>query len=202
MIDIFTLPLPIELEGNTHPFIGSLGPDAAGRLTVQPLISIPPYFHSSVYNSLENYINRYIDLSIHDSRDGVQEDPETAQRTKKNVERLKKLLKDLATSLPEEKPHLWKPVLVHDDLSPWNILIESSSGKVSGITNWDYHSVQPAVLAAQYPPMLSYTGQSDPAFASSWTWWLGPRDECTKYRNTYENVRCFIRWRDGLLTKV
>ncbi|KAJ3517815.1 hypothetical protein NMY22_g13880 [Coprinellus aureogranulatus] len=74
----------------------------------------------------------------------------------------------------------------HDDLRLSNILLDPTSGEVTGIIDWEYHSVQPSVLVAEYPWWLNCTAQEDPRFSSSTNWWLSTIEECHHYRSMFE----------------
>ncbi|KAH6903396.1 phosphotransferase enzyme family-domain-containing protein [Coprinopsis sp. MPI-PUGE-AT-0042] len=165
MTDIFRLPLPgVDPQSSQ---IGSLVPDA-----------------------LDEFIDQYIALAIKEHQDATHgdEDSDMIKSSQNTLERLKILLRRLSAALPQDQPHLWRPVLSHDDLRSTNILVEPSSGSVTGIIDWEYHSVLPAVLVAEYPEWLSYAGQNDPRFASSWVLWHGDAEECSMYRREYERL--------------
>lgn len=84
-------------------------------------------------------------------------------------------------------------VLRHDDLNDRNILA-SDEGNITGIVDWEYHSVQPAILAVEYPPWLLYDGPFNPKFASVNTVWLDSADESARMCHLYEEVSLLGDW--------
>ncbi|KAL0573328.1 hypothetical protein V5O48_008626 [Marasmius crinis-equi] len=80
------------------------------------------------------------------------------------------------------------------DLDPCNILVDQESSVVTGIIDWEFNSVQPALLVAEYPSWLLYSGCFDPRFAGDTNWWFdGPR-ECAFHREMFEKVRSIIHF--------
>jgi len=55
-----------------------------------------------------------------------------------------------------DSEHL-RPVPVHEDLTAHNILC-NKSGEITGVIDWEFHAVKPAVLAVSYPPWTSHFG--------------------------------------------
>ncbi|KAG6812199.1 hypothetical protein H0H92_003935 [Tricholoma furcatifolium] len=89
----------------------------------------------------------------------------------------------------ENARSLLRGVFSHDDLNDQNILVDEY-GRVSGIVDWEYHSITPAFLAASYPPWLSYDGRLDPRFAEpNWTVWLDRKEQINSLREYYSEVR-------------
>ncbi|KAH6901024.1 phosphotransferase enzyme family-domain-containing protein [Coprinopsis sp. MPI-PUGE-AT-0042] len=188
MTEIFRLPLPgVDPQSSQ---IGSLVPELSGKLRMGPRIFLPELSPLTVHDGLDEFIDQYIALAIKEHQDAIHgdEDSDMIKSSQNTLERLRVLLRRLSTALPQDQPHLWRPVLSHDDLRSTNILVDPSSGAVTGIIDWEYHSVLPAVLVAEYPEWLSYTGQNNPRFASSWTLWHGDAEECAMYRGEYERL--------------
>jgi hypothetical protein len=77
---------------------------------------------------------------------------------------------------------------VHDDPNYSNILIDES-GRICGIVDWEFHALQPAILAASYTPWLEYDGCEDPRFCPDNTWWLESRAESKRLCGIFEEVR-------------
>jgi len=69
-----------------------------------------------------------------------------------------------------------------------NILVDKS-GSITGVVDWEYHVLHPAVLAASYPPWLSYEGCNDPRFVDpKQTFWLDSPEESKRLRDLYLKV--------------
>jgi hypothetical protein len=61
----------------------------------------------------------------------------------------------------ELKGHVEGIRIVPNDM---NILVDKGS-HVTGVIDWEYQTLQPAVVAADYPQWLSYDARCDPHFA-------------------------------------
>ncbi|OJT04249.1 hypothetical protein TRAPUB_5039 [Trametes pubescens] len=146
------LPLVPELrcaiEGphpGTYPYAviemlpGTMLMNAFGRL---------PY-SAKVYDTLEDFIDFFFQRKL--QSDSIGTDEELRRRNEKVLARLAsevaRILKRLASQAYR------RCVLTHDDLHPTNILV-SDSGALTGVIDWEYQSVLPAVLAVTYPPFL------------------------------------------------
>ena len=86
-----------------------------------------------------------------------------------------------------------RSALVHDDLHEGNILVDEATGVVTGIVDWECHSVAPRCLAARYPHWLRYDGVHDPRFAVPGTFWLETAHESARLNSLFERVRVLIR---------
>ncbi|PIL32993.1 hypothetical protein GSI_05111 [Ganoderma sinense ZZ0214-1] len=74
----------------------------------------------------------------------------------------------------------------HDDLNETNVPLVSSNGHITGIIDWEYHSVLPVVLAAEYPRYLRYDGIYDPRFTLEENgWWTARPEDAAKLRAIY-----------------
>nr|POE94651.1 altered inheritance of mitochondria protein 9, mitochondrial [Quercus suber] len=71
-----------------------------------------------------------------------------------------KLLNDYSTLtphlLPKSPSHPFNtPTLRHPDLTPSNVFVDPSTGRVSCLIDWQHAVIQPQVLAAGYPPAFA-----------------------------------------------
>ena len=101
---------------------------------------------------------------------------------KRHTERV---LTDLLSS--PSAPTLLRCVLVHRDLNDMNILVDKN-GSITGVVDWEYQALQPAVLTASYPPWLSYDGCNGPHLANKQTFWLENPKESKRLRDLYLKV--------------
>ncbi|THU84497.1 hypothetical protein K435DRAFT_783734 [Dendrothele bispora CBS 962.96] len=185
--------------------IGSISPDGCGASTLMPRISIKEYSPDTIFDTLEQYIESLVELAR--AFRLKHEDSETYAVTCINLDRLLHLLRNgaLLQGL-EDKPHLLRSALKHDDLlRPFNVLLDPESGNVSGIVDWEHHSVLPAVLVAEYPCWLIYDGCFDLEFvdpppssklkqnSTLQKFWVGGVEECRHYRVLYDN---FVKAKD------
>ena len=85
-------------------------------------------------------------------------------------------------------PTLLRCVLVHRDLNDTNILVDKN-GSITGVVDWEYQVLHPGILAASYPPWLSYDGCDDPRFVDpKQTFWLDSPKESKRLRDLYSKV--------------
>ncbi len=110
---------------------------------------IPRRGAPQVYDTLEDFIDFFFQRKL--QSDSIGTDEELRRRNEKVLARLAsevaRILKRLASQAYR------RCVLTHDDLHPTNILV-SDSGALTGVIDWEYQSVLPAVLAVTYPPFL------------------------------------------------
>ncbi|EKM51100.1 uncharacterized protein PHACADRAFT_177794 [Phanerochaete carnosa HHB-10118-sp] len=78
--------------------------------------------------------------------------------------------------------------LSHDDLGDTDVIVNERTGEVSGIVDWEFHSVVPRVMAAHYPSWLRYDGVCDPKYAAEGKWWLSSREESVQMLALFEEV--------------
>lgn len=186
---LFKIPVP-TVERAPVLKIGTLTPDAHGGYHMSPLISLLES-HTTIYRTVEEYIDGLIDATFKkliqiNTSESTQDKPPISRA---HLERLGRLLRTELSSLPKNLEYMWRPVLRHDDAREANVLLDPESGRVTGIIDWEFHSVQPAVLAVHYPPFLNFDGPDDPRFAPPGTYWMADFDELRQSRKLYEQVR-------------
>ena len=151
---------------------------------IVPLVSIIPDFtFSRVFESLEEYMFALVELKRKSDRVGT----DALSKASAN-----KVLDHLAAKLPAifrrlASPNYRRCVLSHDDLNETNILLDNH-GRITGIVDWEYHSVRPIVLAAQYPCWLRYDGIYDPRFAVAEKWWTASPEDAARLRGVFAQV--------------
>jgi Ser/Thr protein kinase RdoA (MazF antagonist) len=79
----------------------------------------------------------------------------------------------------------------HEDFIEHNVFI-NGEGLITGVIDWEFHMVKPAVLAAAYPFWIRYDGTSDPRFVDregqfSSFWTASPVD-AKRLRQEYDAV--------------
>lgn len=202
---LFKIPVP-TVERAPVLKIGTLTPDAHGGYHMSPLISLLES-HTTIYRTVEEYIDGLIDATFKkliqiNTSESTQDKPPISRA---HLERLGRLLRTELSSLPKNLEYMWRPVLRHDDAREANVLLDPESGRVTGIIDWEFHSVQPAVLAVHYPPFLNFDGPDDPRFAPPGTYWMADFDELRQSRKLYEQIiektdpdmyECLVRGRN------
>ncbi|OJT04252.1 hypothetical protein TRAPUB_5042 [Trametes pubescens] len=103
------------------------------------------------------------------------------------------VLARLATELTAICARLAQPahrrcVLVHDDLSHFNVLVDTE-GSLTAIVDWEFASVLPAVVAVDYPDFLRDDGLWSPKYGQEGAsfWMASPQDAAT-LREFYREV--------------
>lgn len=182
VLALFRIPVP----ENDRLRIGTLLHDSSGVSSIIPRIYVGYYSPESVHETVEDYLGCFIDSATNYKRP-LEKDKHIFARSCTMLQRLKKHLVSIWQALPTG-PRLRRLALKHDDLRLSNILLDPSSGAVTGVIDWEYHSVQPSVLAVEYPWWLDFAGQDDPRFASSSTWWHCTQEEGHHYRQLFEQV--------------
>ena len=135
--------------------IGTLCP-AGDTLYVIPRIAVRErYCADRVYATLEEFVGALAEQK----RQTVFLSPTTHTV----IDRLVATLPEVCARLADNASR--RLVLVHDDLNETNILVDAH-GEVTGIIDWEFHSLLPAVLAAQYPRWIRYDSIYDPRTTS------------------------------------
>ena len=149
------------------------------------------FYPSRVFDTLEELIHSLLLAKRESERIGSDD----ASRA-----RAYKVLDRLAAKLPSIFKRLSSSIyrrciLSHDDLNETNVLVESD-GRIS-VVDWEFHSVRPVVLAAQYPRWLRYGGVEDPGFGLGEKWWVSSPDDAARLRGIYAEVSafCYITYR-------
>lgn len=101
---------------------------------------------------------------------------------------LEVLHKSAASSMRAIAAFTQRCTLSHDDLTDADVTIDERTGEVSGIIDWEYHSVVPRAMAARYPSWLRHDGVYDPKYAVNGKWWLSSRDESAEMLALFEKV--------------
>ncbi|KAI0327324.1 hypothetical protein GY45DRAFT_1437050 [Cubamyces sp. BRFM 1775] len=154
------------------------------KMSVIPRVAIAPAKTSSkVYDSLEAYVASQIEM-----RKRSLEDQDEATRTRglRVLDRIVKMLPSIYAHLSRSAHR--RCTLVHDDLSPVNVLMDAE-GNITGVLDWEYQSIMPAVLAVEYPTCIRYDGMHDPRYTPTLevenTWWLVGPEDAPKLREAY-----------------
>ncbi|KAG5635409.1 hypothetical protein H0H81_011387 [Sphagnurus paluster] len=141
----------------------------------------------NVFKNIGQYIDFFFEVKRNSpfiGRDGSGQVHIHLHELHQHVDRLlADLLSNAATN-----PTLLHCVISHCDLNDMNILVDESSGHISGIVDWEYQILQPACLAAEYPPWLLYDCL-DPRFTDvTRTLWLDSLGESRRLRELYLQI--------------
>uniref|UniRef100_P9WEI0 Clavilactone A biosynthesis cluster protein Y n=1 Tax=Ampulloclitocybe clavipes TaxID=56467 RepID=CLAY_AMPCV len=177
VLELFRLDVPQRI-GTTIPSNPGDGLDVRPKIGKQYSLSA-----DRVFDTLEEYMRHLFSLKRKSKSIGDGDtDKARAYSTLTTLEDLVNVhLKSLTS------PSLRRCVLMHDDLHDANILVDIH-GNITGVLDWEFHSIQPAVLAVGYPAWLSYDDTNDPRFASSSVWWVVGRQESIELRRQYAMI--------------
>lgn len=148
-----------------------------------------------VYSTLEDWLASMVaaklaSASEYDDDDNADPDSHVRLRRERVLERLGTAL--AAFCARAVRPAHRRCVLAHDDLSHTNVLA-TPEGAIAAVVDWEYASVRPAILAAEYPRYLRYDGIFDPKYPFNKGGWylVSPEDAaslCELYREV--SVAC------------
>ncbi|TBU49293.1 hypothetical protein BD309DRAFT_882618 [Dichomitus squalens] len=166
--------------------IGTLCP-AGDALDVTPRAVIrESYCADKVYATLEDFAHALVEQR----RRAAPLSPGASAA----IDRVAALLPG-ACSRVAESPFR-RSILVHEDLNETNVLV-GAQGEVAGIVDWEFHSVLPAVLAAQYPRWIRYDGALDPRSGAGGTmakYWLASPGDAARLRDAFAQ---YVKDRDA-----
>lgn len=158
-LDLFRIDAPNGI-GSVSSF--KLIADArSGKPILGPYI-LPSGLHtpSTVFQSIEEYFKWLISVKKTLAVVGTMKpDLDEAQATLKRLENL------VSESV---MLYLRRGVPSHEDFSAQNVFI-NGKGLITGVIDWEFHMVKPAVLAAAYPSWIRYDGIADPRFVDKKT---------------------------------
>jgi hypothetical protein len=163
--------------------IGTLVPSiSSDSADVIPRIGVQRFRATRVYEDIQQYIAFLFELK--------KNSPVIGGDDGGHIDELRRHVDGVLAVLPPKpiSPSLFRCVLAHNDLNEMNILVDES-GRITGVVDWEYQTLQPAILAADYPPWLSYDGCCDPRFADpKQTFWLDSPKESERLRDLYLQV--------------
>ena len=112
-------------------------------------------------------------------------DLDEAQITLKQLESL------ISESVSGYDAELLRGVPSHQDFSAHNVFI-NGEGLITSIIDWEFHIVKPAVLAADYPAWIRYSGTADPRFVDKMSqfssFWMASPVDAKRLRQEYDAV--------------
>ncbi|KAI0672593.1 hypothetical protein C8Q78DRAFT_990976 [Trametes maxima] len=163
-----------------------------GKMDVIPMSGLrtaPKVFHT-----LEEYVSYLLD----DQQYYLEKQADATTRTLGTalLTRIKAELPALYASLARSPQVHRRCVLMHDDPTPMNFLMDATSGRLTGVVDWEYQSVLPAVLAVGYPFCIRYDGARGPEYPPPSSsqglkqhWCVSPEDAETLRTVYSEHVR-------------
>ncbi|EIW53791.1 uncharacterized protein TRAVEDRAFT_24002 [Trametes versicolor FP-101664 SS1] len=142
-----------------------------------------------VYATLEDWLASMVAAKLasasgSDDNNDTDLDPHVRLRRERVLERLGTALAVFCARAV--RPAHRRCVLAHDDLNHANILA-TPEGTIAAVIDWEYASVRPAIVAAEYPRYLRYNGIFDPKYPFNKVGWylVSPEDAaslCELYR--------------------
>lgn len=176
-IQLFRLEVPQK--------IGSI---LASHDNSQPHDMKPPYHVSFSAPHTFDDIMEYVDYLI-DARKSAMT---TLGGDNGHLDELHGHIRAIYADVKSENPDmsaLLRCAFVHADLvNPQNVLV-TPEGDISGIIDWEFHLIHPAILAVEYPAWLLYDGIFDPRSAKvDLTIWLDSPEESARLRVLYKEV--------------
>ncbi|KAI0633933.1 hypothetical protein C8Q77DRAFT_710875 [Trametes polyzona] len=178
-VELFRLEVPQQ--------IGTLEISKDGALNVIPWKTINHgQCATEIFETLEDFIDYLIQRKLNSN--AIGSDPTSRARGKQVLALLTSKLQPILSQL--NKPSHRRCVLTHDDLNQTNILVDSLSGDITGLIDWEFQSVRPAVLAANYPPCVQYHGLGgDPRLDDEdGVFWTTSPQDATRLRALYAEV--------------
>ncbi|KAG2014994.1 hypothetical protein CC2G_008309 [Coprinopsis cinerea AmutBmut pab1-1] len=190
MIKLFRIGVPQGVYGSLLP-CEPTSDNTLGEADVTPRFSLPYLSPSTTFTTFDSHIDAFASLELKLKKS--IESAEAYAQSRITINRLTNLIKSLYAQLPADQ-HLHRMVLKHDDLHVLKVYLDPSSGNVKEIPDWEHHSLQPGVLAAEYPEWLRFEGHLDPRFGTQCMWWMASEDESALLREVYE---VFVKEKDA-----
>ena len=170
---MFRLEVPQDRIGTLCP--AGDAPEVIPRIAVRER-----YCADKVYATLEEFVGALAEQK--------RQTTPLFSTTHAIIDRLVATLPEVCASLAVNASR--RLVLVHDDLNETNILVDAH-GEVTGIIDWEFHSLLPAVLAAQYPRWIRYDGAYNPQIPSDGKtekYWLASPEDSARLRGAFAEV--------------
>ncbi|KAI0640496.1 hypothetical protein C8Q79DRAFT_921510 [Trametes meyenii] len=163
-----------------------------GKMEVIPMSGL--HTAPKVFNTLEEYVSFLLDTWQH----FLEQEADTTTRELGSalLTRAKAELPALYTTLAHSPQAYRRCMLMHDDPTPMNFLMDATSGRLTGVIDWEYQSVLPAVLAVGYPFCIRYDGARGPGYPAPTSsqelqqhWCVSPEDAETLREVYSESIR-------------
>ncbi|KAI0349613.1 hypothetical protein OH77DRAFT_1465136 [Trametes cingulata] len=158
---------------------------AGGTIEVVPWSPSEPTF-----DTLEAYIASLVDNKWRALASDTTHSDDTRADSTRFLDRLAAELFTICARL--SSPAHRRCVLRHDDLGATNVLM-GADGTITGVIDWDFQSVVPAVLAVEYPQWIRYDGVFDPTYMPApaggmEVWWVVGPEDAVKLREEYAQI--------------
>ncbi|KAG6901273.1 hypothetical protein C0995_014325 [Termitomyces sp. Mi166 len=180
-LEMFRLNVPQKI-GTFVPGISSASSD-----DVVPAITHSFVFLLRAFDDIRDYFDFLLEMKKHSVTIGGDDGG--------HLDELRVHMSALLDDLTSRRSvhSLLRCVLAHEDLNDMNILVDER-GSITGVIDWEYQLIKPAILAAEYPPWLCSDACLDPRFADHvFTLWLESPEESERLRNLYLQI---VRARD------
>jgi hypothetical protein len=186
MLQLFRLDCP-QVIGSVEKFVPASAQQEE-RLSVGTCIGTEGVDSPSTFSHIRDYFAWLIAVqkeALHPSS-WTAEDQERGEQF---WTRLEALVSKEISRIPQD---LLRIVPVHEDFVAHNVVI-NSIGRITGVFDWEFHSLLPAVLAAGYPSWITYSGTNDPQFTSTGgnfsSFWFSSPEGAQHLRDEYDSVR-------------
>ena len=163
-------------------------PQRIGPMTIRDGAPIAQSTGSQSFETLEDYVSHCFNTKRL-SQDVVNNNSNLRAQAEGALSRLEAHLGCLLSSL--SSPECRRCVLHHGDLVEMNVLMDPTSGHITGVIDWEFYCIRPLVLAAHYPPWLLYDATMDPRvkFEDQENFlWVVSREEAAHLRDVYAQV--------------
>lgn len=130
---------------------------------------------SSPFQTIGEYFQWLLDVKRSSTTIGTTEsDINAAHETLRGLESL------LSEAILHFDSVLLRSVPSHEDFHAQNVLI-NDTGYITGVIDWEFHMIKPAVLVAAYPSWIRYDGSFDPRFVDrngqfGYFWFCSPNE--------------------------
>ena len=185
-LDLFRIDAPKGI--GSVSYFKSPADIQSGEPILGPYI-LPSGLHtpSTVFQSIDEYLKWLI--SVKKTSAGMGTAKSELDEARVTLERLENLISESVSGYDDAA--FQRSVPSHQDFSEQNVFI-NGEGLITGVIDWEFHMVKPAVLAAAYPAWIRYDGTADPRFVNKkgqfTSFWMVSPADAERLRLEYDAV--------------